>query len=138
VHRNGSIRSVTIEPYPEEQTGDHARQVVQALIEAVPYVGGAVNRLVDLLIAPKFVNRRDDWCRRLDESFFEYRQRVEDVEAAIQPMQDDDLLVTPSSLRLRSRDERTRRRSSTPLATRASTSPRMTTSTSSTRCSTSG
>jgi hypothetical protein len=67
----------SIEPYPEASIQDYGRSGVDAALAAIPVVGGSLQVLIDLVIAPSLAQRRDRWFTLLGQVVDDLRQRVE-------------------------------------------------------------
>ena len=80
-----------IEQYPEPTLEDKARQGLRVGVAAVPVVGGSVNELMDLVIAPSLERRRDTWFRKLRELVAELQARPD---FDLQNLTADDVFVT--------------------------------------------
>lgn len=53
---------------PQPTPGDHAHLVVKAAISAIPYVGGPVAELFNVVIQPPLVKRREEWMENIATS----------------------------------------------------------------------
>lgn len=71
-----------LEPYPEAGLRDYARSGVEAGIAAIPVIGGSLQVLADVVIAPSLTKRRDVWLRKLHELMVELEEKVEGFDAA--------------------------------------------------------
>lgn len=71
-----------LEPYPEATVRDYARAGVDAGIAAIPVIGGSLQVLADVVIAPSLMKRRDVWLRKLHELVVELEERVDGFDVA--------------------------------------------------------
>lgn len=66
-----------LELYPEATFRDYARTGVDAGIAAIPVIGGSLQTLADVVIAPSLTKRRDAWLRKLHELMAELQEKVD-------------------------------------------------------------
>lgn len=81
-----------LEPYPEAGLRDYARSGVEAGIAAIPVIGGSLQVLADVVIAPSLTKRRDAWLRKLHELMVELKEKVDGFDAA--SLAGDEVFVT--------------------------------------------
>ena len=53
--------------YPEADDAEFAEGIARAAIKLIPFVGGATNDVLNLVLAPAIVRRRDEWFKELAE-----------------------------------------------------------------------
>jgi len=73
---NGGVPD-ELELYPEATFRDYARTGVDAGIAAIPVIGGSLQTLADVVIAPSLTKRRDAWLRKLHELMAELQEKVD-------------------------------------------------------------
>jgi hypothetical protein len=78
----GDDEPTRIEPFPERKGRDHLRQAADAGVTAIPFVGGAVQILLDDVIAPSLDKRREAWFGKLGEVVDALSQRSERLDPA--------------------------------------------------------
>lgn len=66
-----------IEPYPQPELRDYARAGIDAGVAAIPVVGGSLQTLADVVIAPSLSKRRDRWLVKLHHLVRELEEKVE-------------------------------------------------------------
>lgn len=71
-----------LEPYPEAELRDYARAGVQAGIAAIPVVGGPIQTLAEVVIAPSLTKRRENWMRKLQDLMEELRRKSDNFDPA--------------------------------------------------------
>jgi hypothetical protein len=64
------------ERYPEHDNADTALGVVKAALAAIPIVGGPINELLSMVLAPAVTRRRDEWLKELAYAFEELKGKV--------------------------------------------------------------
>lgn len=53
------------ERYPQPEAADKAFSIAKAVLSAIPVVGGPASELLELVLLPSIVRRRDEWLRDL-------------------------------------------------------------------------
>lgn len=53
------------ERYPEPEIGDIPEAVVRAGLVAIPIIGGSINEMLSLVLAPSVERRRGEWLKDL-------------------------------------------------------------------------
>jgi hypothetical protein len=65
------------ERYPEAEQGDLPEAIARAGLAAIPFVGGSINELLSLVLAPSVQRRRDEWVKELADLVEELEKRSE-------------------------------------------------------------
>lgn len=65
------------ERYPEPTEADTALALARAGIAAIPGIGGPINQLLPLVLAPAVARRRDEWLKELADDLDQLEQKVE-------------------------------------------------------------
>lgn len=65
------------ERYPEPTGADTAHAIARAGIAAIPVVGGSINEVLSLVLAPAVARRRDAWLKELAGALDEMEGKVE-------------------------------------------------------------
>jgi hypothetical protein len=76
----------------EPEAGDVAHTITEALISAVPYVGGPAAELFSFLIVPPLQRRRDEWLKSIADGLRELQEKVEGFN--MDNLQDNQMFVT--------------------------------------------
>jgi hypothetical protein len=65
------------ERFPEPNEADSAQAVGRVLISLIPIVGGPANELLDLVLTPSLLKRKDKWMKELADVVEELKERVD-------------------------------------------------------------
>ena len=65
------------ERYPEPTEADTAQAIARAGIAAIPLVGGSINQVLALVLAPAVARRRDEWLKELADALDQMEKKVE-------------------------------------------------------------
>jgi hypothetical protein len=65
------------ERYPEPSEADTAQAIARAGIAAIPLVGGSINQLLALVLAPAVARRRDELLKELADALDQMEKKVE-------------------------------------------------------------
>lgn len=64
------------ERYPEPEKGDVPGAIVRAGLAAIPIVGGSINEMLSLILAPSVERRRGEWLKDLANVVEELEKQV--------------------------------------------------------------
>ena len=64
------------ELYPQPTEADAAQAIARAGIAAIPIIGGPINQLLSLVLAPAVARRRDEWFKELADALEDMEKRV--------------------------------------------------------------
>jgi hypothetical protein len=78
--------------YPQPDISDKAQGVARAAVAAIPLVGGSINELVSVVLAPSIERRRDTWLKELADSVEALKTRVHDF--SIEGLNKNDAFVS--------------------------------------------
>lgn len=84
--------SEQIEPFPRPELRDYARAGADAGIAAIPLVGGSLEVLASVVLAPSLTKRRDAWLEKLGELVNDLQRKVEGFE--ISDLAGDEVFVS--------------------------------------------
>src|SRR5579859_716258 len=65
------------ERYPEPTEADTAVAAARAGIGAIPVIGGSINEILSLVLAPAVARRRDEWFKELADAVEQMEKTVE-------------------------------------------------------------
>lgn len=66
-----------LDRYPEPELRDYVRVGVTAGVAAIPMIGGSLQALADVVIAPSLTKRRDRWFEKLHQLMTELAEKVD-------------------------------------------------------------
>lgn len=64
------------ERYPEPTEADTAQAIARAGIAAIPVIGGPINQVLSLVLAPAVGRRRDEWLKELADALDQMEKHV--------------------------------------------------------------
>lgn len=81
-----------LEAYPEPVFRDYVRTGIETGVAAIPVVGGSIQVLAEVVLAPALTKRRDRWFKQLHEMMVELQARVDDFDPQV--LAEDEAFVT--------------------------------------------
>jgi len=65
------------ERYPQPTEADNAQAIARAGIAAIPVIGGTIDEILSLVLAPAVARRRDEWLKELADALDQVEKKVE-------------------------------------------------------------
>lgn len=90
---------------PKQSKGDLAHAAAKAALSAVPYIGGPVAELLQLVIQPPLERRRAEWMRAVGEKLQELEQAGLNLEALSKNEEFVSAVMHASSMALRTHQQ---------------------------------